>query len=79
MINANKDLFTKEEDNPDSTANQLADKALKRITGQRVEGEVSSYLAVFTVHLNFLLHQTFIHACFGCNMLQSLLALYFAL
>ena len=41
MINANKDLFTKEEDNPDSTANQLADKALKRITGQRVEGEVS--------------------------------------
>ena len=40
MINANKDLFTKEEDNPDSTANVLADKALKRITGQRVEGEV---------------------------------------
>jgi len=39
MINANKDLFAKEEDNPDSTANQLADKALKRITGQRVEGE----------------------------------------
>ena len=40
MINANKDLFAKEEDNPDSTANQLADKALKRITGQCVEGEV---------------------------------------
>lgn len=39
MINANKDLFTKANDDPDSTANQLADKALKRITGQRVEGE----------------------------------------
>ena len=44
MINANKDLFLKVDDDPGSTTNQLADKALKRITGQTVEGEVRKLL-----------------------------------
>lgn len=38
MINANKDLF--QLDKTDPASEQLADKALKRITGQKVEGEV---------------------------------------
>jgi len=37
MINANKDLF--QLDKTDPASEQLADKALKRITGQKVEGE----------------------------------------
>ena len=40
MINANKDLFEKVDG--DGSAEQLADNALKRITGQAVEGEVNT-------------------------------------
>ena len=39
MIATNKDLLNKRE-GIDPTANELADKALKRITGQKVDGEV---------------------------------------
>ena len=45
MLNANRDLFTKEEDGKETTGDKLANNALKRITGQKVEGEVS-YLPI---------------------------------
>ena len=41
MLNANRDLYTKEEEGgKETTGEKLANNALKRITGQKVEGEV---------------------------------------